>query len=286
MEQRLAEWHKDMNCMEICGGHGSVDKYLARPGLDVWIATHTGDDSGSEKSDLHLVSSCASGRITRILLADVCGLEAHYARMSRDLRQLMKKNVNTIPQTRFVHEMGKQILHASEKGGFATSLVSTYFSTTRSFSLCNAGQPPPLLYKAKSQVWSVLKTTDVDLDQEGMPLGVVDPGEYQQFKTKLELGDLVLAFSNSLAECRNAAGRIIGTTGILQYLQKLDGMSPDGLAHNLVNDLKRGHCQNLANQDATVLLCRASDRPVRWRDNVLAPLRLMRAVSDATQFGS
>ena len=43
---------------------------------------------------------------------------------------------------------------ASEQGGFATAVATTFFSPTRSLSICNAGHPTPLLYRIDRRQWA------------------------------------------------------------------------------------------------------------------------------------
>jgi serine phosphatase RsbU (regulator of sigma subunit) len=218
-----------------------------------------------------------------MLLADVCGYGSLSAQMADQLRALMRKNVNCIQQSHFVYEMSRRLEHASVHGGFASALISTYFAPTRSFAVCNAGHPPPLLFRGGEGKWSVLKHVPAEASPAGAPLGVVDHGEYQQFEMKLEVGDMVLSYSNVLTECRTASGSIVGLEGLLSRLQLLDAQHPEFLVDDLVRELRGEHADNLAADDATVLLCRATETRVAWRDTLLAPFRLLRAVSDKTR---
>ena len=52
--------------------------------------------------------------------------------------------------------MNEQFAAMSKSGCFATALVTTFFSPTNELSLCNAGHPPPLLYRAGTKQWSYL----------------------------------------------------------------------------------------------------------------------------------
>ncbi|MFC1758256.1 PP2C family protein-serine/threonine phosphatase [Planctomycetota bacterium] len=272
-----------MNCMEVWGGNRTSENHIARPGLDIWTWSRSVGVDETAGNDLHLLSSCASGRITRMLLAEVCGDGTAFREIAEDLRELMKRNVNSVQQERFVGEMSRRLVGASQRGGFATTLISTYFAPTRSFNLCNAGHPPPLLFRAPSQEWSVLKQAPADLSPAKAPLGVVDLGEYQQFKTKLDVGDMVLSFSNVLTECRNTNGRVLGLEGVLNRVQQLGSQEPSNLVTDLVTLIQSEHTDNLATDDATAILCRATETKVAWRDNVLALFRLLRAVSDKTR---
>ena len=77
------------------------------PGLQsvIFSRPHGASKAGG---DVYYLSSCASGRISRLLLADVSGHGAEVAELGRGLRALMRKNVNVIRQKRFVEGMNRQ----------------------------------------------------------------------------------------------------------------------------------------------------------------------------------
>ena len=115
-----------MECMEVWGGNQCVDRSFQTPGLKVWVYSRPfGQAVGG--GDVYYLSSCASGRITRMLLADVSGHGEMVSQMAVALRDLMRPNVNYIRQTRFVQAMNQQFSEFSEQGGFATALASTFF---------------------------------------------------------------------------------------------------------------------------------------------------------------
>ena len=93
-------------------------------------------------------SSCATGRITRLLIADVSGHGDVVAALGRDLRGLMRRYVNFLDQQKFVKAMNAEFVESSAANIFATAIVMTFFAPTRQLSLCNAGHPPPLIYRA------------------------------------------------------------------------------------------------------------------------------------------
>jgi hypothetical protein len=273
-----------LNCMGVWGGNGSTENHFRRPGLDLWLWSQSQRCAEAGGSDLHLVSSCASGRITRLLLADVCGLGQRFVEIARELRELMKRNINTVRQVRFVREMSCRLEDASTRGGFASTLVGTYFAPARSFAVCNAGHPPPLLYRFQERQWSVLSQVPSGPSPAEAPLGVVDLSEYQQFRVKLEAGDMLLGYSNTLTECRTARGKPLGVEGFLSRVRQLDLEQSSNLVSALATQIRYEHKENLSSEDATLLLCRATKTRVAWRDNLLAPFRLLRAVSDRTSF--
>ena len=59
-------------------------------------------NSADAGGDVYYVSACATGRITRLLVADVSGHGANVRDTAISLRDLMRQYVNHIDQTRFV----------------------------------------------------------------------------------------------------------------------------------------------------------------------------------------
>ena len=90
-----------LKCMEIRGGSRAVEEAFDTPGLDAWL--HSRPFEGAERGgDLHYVSVCGGGVITRVIVADVSGHGARVAEFSEALRALMRKNINTKSQTLLV----------------------------------------------------------------------------------------------------------------------------------------------------------------------------------------
>ena len=274
----------ELQCMEVWGGNGTRANHFSRPGIDIWLNSQAVDSTVSGGSDLYLLSSCSSGRITRMLVAEVCGHLHQYAKLSDELSELMKKNINTIRQSHMVSELSSRLSEGSEQGCFATTILGTFFSPTRSFTLCNAGNPPPLVYDSLKRDWSMIKRVPTELGPARASAGVTSFEEYQNFETKLNEGDLVLCMSNPITECRSADGTTIGMDGVLDRVRQFDPAKPAELITALTEEIKREHPDNLAIENATVLLCQGTKSGVPWKDNLLAPLRLFQRATDKTTF--
>jgi sigma-B regulation protein RsbU (phosphoserine phosphatase) len=273
----------DLECMEVCGGNGSAENQFARPGLDVsvWSTKALRDTGGS---DVHFLSSCASGRITRSLIADVCGHDPVFSELAAELRDLMMQNVNAIKQTRFVREMSVRFHEFSDRGGFATALVCTFFAPTKSLAVCNAGHPPPLVFRAKQNSWSVLKQASSASDcADHLPPGVLGADEYQEFSTRLDDDDMVLSYSNTLTESRKSNGQILGVAGLLDRIKSITANDPSRIVSMLVGSIQEDNPDNLTDGDSTVVLCRATKTGVGFKNNLLAPFRLLGSVCDKTR---
>jgi sigma-B regulation protein RsbU (phosphoserine phosphatase) len=252
-----------MQCMEVWGGNQATDKTVALSGLDVWVYSQPfGGSSGG--GDVYYLSSCATNRILRILVADVSGHGQAVQELALQLRSLMRRYVNHIDQAQFVSSMNQQFAALAKTGLFATAIVSTYFAPTCRLTLCNAGHPPPLIYRASRGEWIYLEeANDPDnTEPTNLPLGILDAADYESFDVTLRAGDLVLCYTDSLVESRRPDGQLLGQCGLLEIVGDLPIGDPAALISNLLVAVGRVADGNLTEDDVTALLLRANDSGV------------------------
>jgi serine phosphatase RsbU (regulator of sigma subunit) len=228
---------------------------------------------------VYYVSSCATGRINRLLVADVSGHGADVAQTAVQLRSLMRRHVNQIDQTRFIGTMNAQFAALAQSGCFATAIATTFFAPTNHLSLCNAGHPPPLVYRAAQRTWSYLQQDRAAKESSpgNFPLGIVDLSDYAQFDVRLKVGDLVLCYTDSLVECGDGQGDLLGQQGLLDVVRTLDVSEPGTFIPSLLRAIEAKACAELSGDDVTVLLFRpnglAPTKPLHER--LIAPFRVL-----------
>src|SRR4051812_6424022 len=245
-----------MQCMEVWGGNALVNNSVSISGLDAWVYSKP-FENGEAGGDVHYVSSCATGRITRLLLADVSGHGEKVRNTAATLRDLMRRFVNHLDQRSFVRSMNQQFTELSQDGCFATAVVTTFFGPTNYLTLCNAGHPTPLLYRAKTRTWSLLERKDSE--NEGIaniPLGIEGSCDYEQVAVQLEMGDLVLCYSDSLMEAHDSDGKMLGEEGLVAIANEIDASDPPTVVANLLDKIASRSSENLQTDDVTVLLFR------------------------------
>ena len=205
-----------LQCMEIWGGIEPVERTVSTPGLDLWVFSQPfgGDQQGG---DVYYVTLCGGGLITRIVVADVSGHGSSVAEFSLSLRSLLRKNINQKSQKRLVERLNRQFAEMAEMRRFATALVITYLASTDRLSVCNAGHPRPLFYRASDQKWSLLSRASDDRDDGGnLPLGLDESTRYQTFDITLMPGDLAVLYTDALIEAADPAGKLLGESGLLE----------------------------------------------------------------------
>jgi sigma-B regulation protein RsbU (phosphoserine phosphatase) len=254
-----------MQCMEVWGGSQLTTRGVELGGLDAWVYSKPFGQA-QRGGDVYYASSCVTGRISRLLLADVSGHGNSVAATAADLRTLMRRFVNRLDQTEFVRLLNEQFTALSKDGTFATAVVSTFFAPSRVLSVCNAGHPRPLLYRAARQQWNLLGV-DGPASQRtpsNLPLGILGMTEYEQFDVELESGDCFVSYSDALIESRDADGEMLGETGLLRIMRLLGDVRAEKLTETLLGEIGERYPDNLAEDDVTVVVARANGQQLHY----------------------
>jgi serine phosphatase RsbU (regulator of sigma subunit) len=153
-------------------------------------------------------------------------------------------------------------------------------------TLCNAGHPPPIIYRAATGTWSLLenKPSDANRGPTNLPLGILDIADYDQLDIRLEVGDLVLLYTDSLIEAADANGQVLEPAGVLRILQSIPTkngtLDAAVLIPKLLLAIASAHPNNLHDDDVTALLIRANGtaEKVSFKDKLLAPARVVKGI--------
>ena len=271
-----------MQCMEVWGGNRVTDHAVSMAGLDAWIYAKPHGES-EEGGDVYYVSSCATGRISRLLIADVSGHGSGVGEMAVQLRQLMRRYVNFLDQTKFVSSMNQQFGTLAKVGCFATAIVTTFFAPNGRMSLCNAGHPPPLMYRARTKQWTYLEQEASSVEStsvSNVPLGIMDITEYEQFEVVLEAGDQVLCYTDSLIECKREDGEMLGTGGLLRVIRTIECGEPKAFIAKLLDAIAKLRPGNLSDDDVTAMLFKpnALTAVVPFKQRLLAPMLVLKGM--------
>jgi len=253
-----------MQCMEVWGGSQLAAREVEFGGLNTRV--YSKPFGGAKRGgDVYYASSCATGRISRLLLADVSGHGTAVAATAADLRALMRRFVNRLDQAEFVRLLNRQFSEVASEGSYATALVTTFFSPTRRLTVCNAGHPRPMLYRAATGKWDLLGHIDqpVRSGPSNLPLGLLSITEYEQFDIELEPGDCLLAYTDALIESHDADGEMLGEAGLLRIVRLLGDPDPRDFIRLLIAEISERAPENLAQDDATVLLIECNGRDQR-----------------------
>ena len=268
-----------MQCLEVWGGYEAIDTALEMTGLDVW-AYSTVFENDDQGGDVLYLSSCASGRITRILVADVSGHGEKVKSIAKNLRDLMRDNINRIEQTQLMGAVNESFSQLEEIGAFATAILATYFYPKKTLSVSSAGHPSPLIYDSGIKEWRILDEASAESSeneslQPALPLGITDSSSYEAVQIKLKPQDMVFCYTDAFMEGVDEQENLIGTKGLMHLLNELRGTENNEILKELISKIKSLHPQNLKNDDCTAVLMRPNKKGVTFFDNVAAPFRFI-----------
>ena len=253
-----------MSCMEVWGGSQLTDRGVEFGGLDAWVYSKPYGEA-QRGGDVYYASSCATGRITRVLLADVAGHGTAVAATAADLRLLMRRYVNCLDQTECVRSINRQFAELSRQSVFATAVMTTFFAPTGRLTVCNAGHPRPLIYRASERQWDFLDAeTGAAAGPRNLPLGILSLSDYDQFDVELNVGDCVVSYTDALIESQDADGEMLGEDGVLRIVRLLGEVSGTRVLATLLGEIRDRYPKNLSNDDVTVVVMEVTGRKLRF----------------------
>jgi sigma-B regulation protein RsbU (phosphoserine phosphatase) len=133
------------------------------------------------------------------------------------------------PQKLQPAEMLRQMNHlVGERrieGRFMTACFATWQKGRQKLRVANAGQSQPLLYKDG-------RCERIDLT--GLPLGIFEETQYDEWGVTLQGGDILVFHSDGIAETTNSEGQFFGTTRLLRFIEQHHEMTAAEMADQIL----------------------------------------------------
>jgi hypothetical protein len=149
---------------------------------------------------------------------------------------------------------------------FATAIVTTFFAPTRGLTICNAGHPRPLLYRARHRTWECLGDQGIAGQTQpcNIPLGIFEISDYKQFEIELECGDYVVIYTDALIESCDENREMLGEAGLLRTVRLLGHLEPRNVIQTLLAAIVERCPENLCDDDVTVVMIHANARALHY----------------------
>ncbi len=244
--QRLA-------CREVRGGNRLAVFSAELPGLAGWISCHPLEPS-TRGGDLYYMSACSQGAIARVVLADVSGHGEAVSAAAGRLRNSLRQHIESWDQSALIQDLNENFLSTAESPQFATAFVASFYSDSGELLFTNAGQMPPLWYRAAAREWSLLRdSTPLSKEIVDLPLGLIAGTSYRQTAVQLEPRDLLLVFTDGISESWDRSGAQLGLQGLLSAARNLPTGSPAAAGQGLLEAVARFRGTAPQTDDETVL---------------------------------
>ena len=135
-------------------------------------------------------------------------------------------------------------------GQFVSLIYAVWDDERQTLQVANSGLPRPL-YWHDDRI-EIIEAT-------GLPLGLFDDADYDEFTFNAKPGDKFVFFSDGILDARNEAGELFGRSRVEQIVTNSDGVSAEDLVNSLF-DAVAEHASGVETfDDQTVVVIKVKD---------------------------
>jgi serine phosphatase RsbU (regulator of sigma subunit) len=202
---------RPFGCMELWAGNERAHRSLELAGLEAdVIAVPAGGDEGG---DLTAIFSC-SDNIARVVLADCVGHGYEASKVARHVHKLLHKFHDIRDTAGLLAALNDEFtVGAADEGEglrLTTVVTGTYDGSTGEFNFAYAAHPRMLVWRERER-----KFCELGAGLENLPLGFITGEQYREQSIRLNVGDMILAFSDGATEVRSTEGEQLTHLGFL-----------------------------------------------------------------------
>jgi serine phosphatase RsbU (regulator of sigma subunit) len=260
VEEDMSESQKGvarLACFELWGGNSKAAHPIELPGLQGWVSC-TPFGHATSGGDVHYVSVCGKGQVSRIALADVAGHGESASSVGERLRRVLQQHTDNWDQSALMRELNEAFKRDATGVQFATAVVLGFYFGTGELLFSNAGHLPLLWHHAKTGVWDWLEDlTPYSKDVGDLPLGIISGTTWAQIAVEFSPGDTLVLYTDGITESRNESGEELGHEGLLAMVRGLTKSpleGPVGFGHALVAGLESFRGNGPQRDDETLML--------------------------------
>src|SRR5258708_13796449 len=203
-------------CMELWAGNERAQRSLELAGLEAdVIAVPSGCDAGG---DLSAVFSC-SDKFARVVVADCVGDGYQASLVARHIYKLLHKFHDIRDTAGLLAALNDEFTLGAANDGeelrLTTVVTGTYDGTSGEFNFAYAGHPRMLVWRGRDEGFY-----EIGERLENLPLGFITGEQYCEQSIRLNVGDMILAFSDGATEAHSPAGEQLTHLGFLALAEE------------------------------------------------------------------
>ena len=203
-----------------------------------------------------------------IALGDVSGKAApaalYAALVTGILRSLAARR---LAPAAMLAELNTQLQERKLDGQYVTMLFALWDDSTRTLQIANAGSVQPMLVTTRDVSGNPafgLHTSSNPLHRrqvheikaEGFPLGLFPSATYESYTLETAPGDLLVFFSDGIADAENQTHDMFGTDGLCSVLQEHDTPTAEAAVATIVSAVEQFQAGTAHFDDETLVILR------------------------------
>jgi serine phosphatase RsbU (regulator of sigma subunit)/DNA-binding GntR family transcriptional regulator len=153
-----------------------------------------------------------------------------------------------------VGDVNRLVHESSPVNFFASLFYGEYQPATRVLRYVNAGHNPPLVLR-----WRNTRCELFPLETEGTPVGALEDAQYTSGTLRLDVGDLLVAYTDGITESENSRGEFWGQKRFEHLLRSCQNCTPKQIIRYVLDAIAsftKGHAQR---DDITLVVARVND---------------------------
>lgn len=262
MSDRALRPGEGFTCGEVRGGNGVTHNLVELPGLRGVL--YSRPCNGAHGGDIHYLSMCGSGLMSRVCLADVAGHGETVSAIGRDIHDHLRRSVDVIDERKVLMRFNDR-LNAQHDRAMTTAVLATYYPPRRRLTVCYAGHPVGWLHRAGSRQWVSLQSETSQPKHRpafiDIPLGVGFTPEFTRHRFTVAPGDRVLLITDGVLETASPEDHQFDRHGI-ENLLNAGGGTCEEVADRLLAALRsHANADELAHDDVTFFLGEFEEGP-------------------------
>ncbi len=185
------------------------------------------------------------------LIADVSGHSVGAALIMTEVRSMVRARLggtSTVHPAVVLRELNvllEEDLDRSEL--FITMFCCRYAQSARRLTYANAGHNPGLLLRRGD-------VSCVQLDADGLVLGVEHSVEFEERDVLLSAGDKLLFYTDGVTEAQDSAGTFYGLERLCVRFADNRMLPPEAIAKSIINDVREFCAPSAAEDDMALLV--------------------------------
>ena len=186
-----------------------------------------------------------NGKIA-LAIADVSGKGAGASLLMSNLQASLRALVNVDTNLGSMVARINNILYQNTSADkYITFFIGILDPDKRTFTFCNAGHNPPLIFSQNGNV--------TELEEGGLIIGVMAGAIYKVGNVVLDDGDTIVMYTDGITEAENEKGEEFGEEGLKNHVKRNLKSSPEELINSIIEEVE-SHAVDLSAQDDVTLL--------------------------------
>jgi phosphoserine phosphatase RsbU/P len=184
-----------------------------------------------------------------ILIADVSGHSIGAALIMAEVRTLLRLNLeSSFNASKLLKDLNKQLYSDLSRVELYISIFyARYNHQKKVLSYANAGHNPPIVCRDGY-------TSPIDLDADGLIIGVMEDVTFIEQTIELLTGDAIIFYTDGLVEASKPSGEMFGTNRIFEAIARLKQLPINEIIDCLYLEVRQFTGQDALQDDISIII--------------------------------